>query len=394
MNLVLITDTFPPLRTSGAIQLYDLSKEFVKQKHKVFVLVPSQGARHRCIVKVIEGVNVIYLKTIKTQDAGYIRRTVEEMLTPFFMMRNLDKNVFGTSNIDSVIWYSPSIFFGIIASNLKKIYKCKGYLIVRDIFPEWLYDMRLINRGFAYYFFKFVAEYQYFVADIIGIQSPGNKAYFLRHSPEKIRVLQNWLSSKELKGCSIDIENTKLKGRKICVYAGNMGVAQNMNILIDLAEYLNNNKDIGFVFVGRGSEFDKLQISAKSKELRNILFFDEIDSNEIPELYSQCDIGLITLDSKHKTHNIPGKFISYLQAGLPVIASVNANNDIVGLINYSKVGYACTDFSEKSLSLNIKALLRDLEKGNEINKRCKELFNTFFTSKIAAKEIISALNEK
>ena len=34
----------------------------------------------------------------------------------------------------------------------------------------------------------------------------------------------------------------------------------------------------------------------------------------------------------HKTHNLPGKFLSYMQSGLPVLASINPGNDLAELI--------------------------------------------------------------
>ena len=63
-----------------------------------------------------------------------------------------------------------------------------------------------------------------------------------------------------------------------------MGVAQGMDIFIELAESLKNKQDLGFIFVGRGSEVNKLKNSSIKKKLDNILFFDEISSDEIQNL--------------------------------------------------------------------------------------------------------------
>jgi hypothetical protein len=59
-----------------------------------------------------------------------------------------------------------------------------------------------------------------------------------------------------------------------------MGVAQGMDIIMDLAEKLLSRKDIGFLFVGRGSDTARLKILAQSKQLDNAVFFDEIDPDE------------------------------------------------------------------------------------------------------------------
>lgn len=58
-----------------------------------------------------------------------------------------------------------------------------------------------------------------------------------------------------------------------------------------------------------------LSVCAQRPERRaldNVVFFDEIDPDEIPGLYSPCHVGLVALDPRHKTHNIPGKFLTYI----------------------------------------------------------------------------------
>src|SRR5204863_2592464 len=89
--------------------------------------------------------------------------------------------------------------------------------------------------------------------------------------------------------------------------------------------------------------------SVASRGLTNTLFFDEIDSCEMPGLLSQCFIGLLTLDPRHKTHNIPGKFLTYLRAGLPVLARVNPGTDLAYLINNEGVGRAYDGDSDQPL---------------------------------------------
>ena len=76
---------------------------------------------------------------------------------------------------------------------------------------------------------------------------------------------------------------------------------------------LYSRRDIGFLFVGRGSDARRLRTVAKARGLDNVVFHDEIDSSEIPGLYSQCHVGIVALDPRHKTHNLPGKLLSYMQ---------------------------------------------------------------------------------
>ena len=393
MRIVLIADAFPPMRTSGAVQLRDLSAEFVRQGHQPTVLIPALGLEDPWRIETREGVRIVRLKSPKTKDIGYVRRTIGEFLMPFSMLRNLRSTALANERWDGVIWYSPTIFLGPIARALQKASACRSYLIIRDIFPEWAVNMGLMGRGLPYLFFKSIERYQYSVADVIGVQSPSNLAYF--HSWDRngrrIEVLQNWLAEAPNTGCSINVQSTPLAGRKILVYAGNMGVAQGMGVLLDLAESLRQRTDIGFLFVGRGSDAQRLRADATARGLDNTLFFDEIDPSEIPGLYAQCHIGLVALDPRHKTHNIPGKFLSYMQSGLPVLAKVNPGNDLVRMIEDKQVGRACTSSSVHELKQQAEMLVGSLNADNDFRSRCTQLAQRLFSPASAVRQIVDAL---
>jgi glycosyltransferase involved in cell wall biosynthesis len=396
MRIALIADVFPPLRTSGAVQLRDLSLEFVNHGHDVTMMVAAPELDVPFRVEYWRRVRVVRLKTFKTKDIGYVHRTLTEFLMPFAMLRSLRKSPLAAEKWDGIAWYSPTIFLGPMVSALKRASACRSYLIIRDIFPEWSVDMGLVSRGLPLKILRAAAKNQYSVADVIGVQTQGNCSYFtdwLKGPDRRIEVLQNWLAIAPAAGCSISIDQTALAGRKIFVYAGNMGVAQGMGILIDLADRLKMRADIGFLFVGRGSEAPRLRAEAQQRVLDNVLFFDEIDPDEISGLYAQCDVGLVALDPRHKTHNIPGKFLSYMQAGLPVLASINPGNDLAELISAQQVGRVCTDNSAESMAVSALELMASIGPESGVKDRCRRLASKLFSPEVAAKQIVSALQK-
>lgn len=394
MRIALIADTYPPLRSSGAVQLRDIACEFARQKHAITVFVASAQQIEPWRVEHVDGVQVLRLRTPKTKDVGRVRRTLAELLMPFYMGVNYKLSPFSESHWDAVIWYSPSIFLGPIVQFLKRRSNCSSYLIIRDIFPDWAVDIGLMSKGLLYFSFKIVANYQYSVANVIGVQTSGNCSYFKKWSNKgrgRLEVLQNWIADSPRGYCSIQISETSLAGRKIFVYAGNMGVAQGMNKILDLVHAMIPRLDVGFVFVGRGSDYQRLRAETSRRKLDNVLFFDEIDPVEITSLYSQCDVGMVALDSRHKTHNIPGKFISYMQSGLPVMAMINPGNDLEQLIISYDLGIVTTCENPVTLHERAVSLLSKLERDKGFPTRCRKLYLKLFTPEIAVKQIIQAL---
>lgn len=396
MRIALIADTFPPIRTSGAVQLRDLSREFIAQGHELTVMLPSADIDQPWQMEEMDGARVLRLKSPKIKDINYIRRTMSEFVMPFSMRSNLYKSPLAKEQWDGVVWYAPSIFHGPLVNSLKKASGCKSYLIIRDIFPEWAVDMGLMGRGLPYRIFDAVARYQYSVADVIGIQTPGNQGYFerwLERPGRRLEVLQNWLGMPSQVQCSIRLSETSLASRKVFVYAGNMGVAQGMDILLQLAEHFKPKEDVGFLFVGRGSEAQRLKDLAHARELSNVLFLDEIAPDEIPDLYAQCHVGLVALDSRHRSHNIPGKFLTYMQSGLPVLAVVNKGNDLADLIRNEQVGQVCETHLLNELVRSAKDVLTSVDEDQQLPTRCRQLFASEFSVQQTVRQIVAALQK-
>ncbi len=394
MQVALITSDYPPQCTSAAVQMRDLAREMVRQSHQPVVIVPTVDLGSSWTTETVEGVQVLRLSSYRIKDTSYLWRTLAELLLPFIMMFRLRKTPFHNIKWNLVVWYSPTIFFGPLIWALKRKSGCRSYLILRDIFPEWAVDLGIIRKGPVYTFFKAVANFQYMMADTIGVQTPSNMDYFedwARKPNHNLEVLQNWLATSMNIGSSIKISESRLAGRKIFVYVGNMGVAQGMDIMINLADSLKYREDIGFLFVGRGSEMNRLKKNAEMRFLTNVQFFDEIDSNEIHGLLSQCYAGLLTLDPRHKSHNIPGKFLTYLLAGLPIIARVNENTDLAKLIKDERIGRVhfgesvepLHDFVEEVADMSIEYV--------EIKTREKILAERMFSPVTAVSQIIATV---
>ena len=395
MKLLLIADTFPPQRSSGAVQLRDLAREFVRQGHDLTVLLPDAGLEQSWVLEDFDGAQVLRLNSPRIKDIGYYRRTVGEWLMPRAMLRNLRRSPLAKQRWEAILWYSPSIFHAPLVRALKRQSGCKAYLIIRDIFPEWAVDLGLMRQGLVYRFFKLIAQQQYDAADIIGVQTSGNLGYFEQWQEARVGrsldVLHNWLGKPASVRCPLRINESPLAGRKVLVHAGNMGVAQGMDILLDLADRMRPRTDIGFLFVGRGHDVNRLSASAAMRGLDNVMFHDEIEPDEIPDLYAQCEAGIVALDSRHKSHNIPGKFLSYIQNGMPVLASVNPGNDLANLIRREGVGEVCETNCLNELEQRCIALVDRLHADSELADRCFRLFERQFSVSRTVRQLIMSL---
>jgi glycosyltransferase involved in cell wall biosynthesis len=389
--IALISTDFSPLVTSAAVQLRDLAREFAALGHRPVVIVPSSLPGEHWKVELVDGIEVLRVDAPPTRAPSFVRRAIAEIWLPFAMLRNIRKSSFRSAKWDILVWYSPPIFFGPLIWVLRRSSGARTYLILRDIFPEWAVDIGILRKGPVYLAFKAIAALQYAIAEVIGVQTPSNLAYLSKWETanRRVEVLHNWLAVTQNVGCSIDVSRTTLAGRKIFVYIGNMGVAQGMDILMDLAESLRDRQDIGFLFVGRGTEFSRLVSEKACRGLNNVLFSDEINPSEIPGLLAQCQVGLVALHPDHKTHNIPGKFVSYVQYGLPVLARVNPGTDMASLIEAQGIGKVYVGDSVDELKQLAVELADDDHARAVMSERGRLMGREMFSPGAAARQITS-----
>lgn len=395
MKIAVITTDYYPLRSSAAVQLRDLAQGLIGAGHEPVVLAPTESCRPTWREETVEGVRILHLAAPRMKRRPHWQRGIAEACMPFAMIYSMWRSPYSFSSWDAVIWYSPSIFFGPLVVALKFRSKCPTYLILRDIFPQWALDLGLLRKGLAFRFFQMVTWYQYQLADTIGVQSESNLLYlqtWAKQPRRRLEVLHNWLAPTPDVGSSIQISKTELAGRTIFVYIGNMGIAQGMDILLDLAESLRHRADIGFLFVGRGTEVPRLRAIATERDLSNVIFHDEIDPDEILGFLTQCHVGLVALDPRHKTHNIPGKFLTYMQTGLPVLARINSGSDLGAIIESEGVGRVFSGESLAEFSRVAVQLIDDRKGRQSMSPRARSLSARMFAPESAVRQILAALS--
>jgi len=279
-----------------------------------------------------------------------------------------------------------------LVRKVKRRNRCRAYLILRDLFPDWAVDAGVMRKGIAYRFFKWMERFQYRQADVIGVQTPSNKPMVARDAPPtaRIEVLHNWLAAPELANSVEEIAGARtLTGRTLFVYAGNMGIAQDLDAFVNLAMRMRERRDVGFVFVGRGSELARLRKLAHG--LGNLRILDEVDPITLSGLLQQCHVGIIALHPAHTTHNIPGKLVTYLHAGLPVLARVNPENDLVDLVEREGVGLVVRGNNPEMLYAHACRLVDEAGLRIRMGEAGKSLAHRMFAPEAIAKQVVAGL---
>ena len=399
MNLVIISDDYLPNSTRvHAKMLHELALELKARGHAVTILTPGKVSQSSKLVKEsLDGIGVWRFRSGPVKDVSRVRRLVNESLLSFRAWQAVRPEL-SSMKVDGVVYYSPSIFFGFLVSKLKRHFNCKAYLVLRDLFPQWAIDEKMIGEHSAVtYYLRFFETRNYQAADRIGLMSEKNVDVFQKLQPRfnNVEVLRNWVA--------IDSNETihpywreqlGLQEKVIFLYGGNIGKAQDMPNLMRLAHSLKDEPTAHFVIVGQGESFQEVADYIDAKALTNVTLMPSISQDAFKVLLSEVDIGLFSLARSHTAHNFPGKILGYIANDLPILGSVNPGNDLMSVVNNHEAGFVFENGDDEAL---LRAA-RDLVVSFDLRKHCgdnaRALLESHFSVQSAGAQIVSAIEKR
>ena len=136
------------------------------------------------------------------------------------------------------------------------------------------------------------------------------------------------------------------------MYGGNLGKPQDVPFIISCLRQSEALADAYFVIVGSGTEKFLLERYVEQEKPLHVKLLDHLPKNEYDRMIACCDVGLIFLDHRFTIPNFPSRLLSYMQAGLPVLACTDSNTDIGKIIVEGEFGWWCkSDDVEKFVQI-------------------------------------------
>ena len=398
MRLALIIDDYLPHSTRvGAKMFHELACYYVSQGHDVTVITPEQGQQARLVKSHIDNVKVWRFSSGAIKDVPKVTRAINETLLSIRAWQAISHEV-NPDTFDGIIYYSPSIFFGRLVKKIKTRCQCKAYLVLRDLFPQWVIDAGMLRQGsLIEKYFRFFEKYSYSQADTIGLMSEKNQLIFndATESRYSTEVLRNWAELQPHILCpKVESIRTKLglENKLIYFYGGNIGHAQDMANLVRLAKAMQGYDKAHFLFVGQGDEVDLINELAKEWKLNNFTYLPSVNQSEFKSLLADVDVGLFSLSSQHTAHNFPGKILGYMVQAIPILGSVNSGNDLLDIVNDNQAGFISVNGEDYVLLDNALRLYQDAELRNRTGANAFSLLEREFSVQAAGEAMVRALN--
>lgn len=270
---------------------------------------------------------------------------------------------------DVVFVSSPPIFIGFVGLWAKFRYRAKMILDIRDLWPESLKGVEVFNYRVIIWLFTLLETQLYRKANYIVVNSEG----FIGHIKSKLKNKETMIKfiPNAARLYEIPVKEKHSHESFKVIYTGNIGLAQDVEFLKELAFKLNQ-QEIQLNIVGYGLRRSEFKEYVKINKLSNVHFFHPVKREECLKLNVEHDVGILSLNDKEVFDTVlPGKLIDYMTTGLPVIAAVSGYsqtmiekhetgfvsesrdiNEIMGYILYLKNNPAIKQKMKKN-SLNV-----------------------------------------
>lgn len=203
----------------------------------------------------------------------------------------------------------------------------------QDIFPDSLVGTGLIKEGsLLWKIGRVVERITYKYADkIIVISEDFKKNIMAKGVPEeKIVVIYNWVDQNAV--VDIPREENKLFdmygldcSKFYVTYNGNIGLTQNMDMLLEVAKNLEANEDIQFVLVGNGTYLNEVKRIIKERNVHNVTLLPFQPYEDISHVFSLGDASLVISKPGVGANSVPSKTWSIMSASRPVLANFDEN---------------------------------------------------------------------
>ncbi len=356
-----------------------LATYLTNNNYNVTILTSSHNKKNE-ISTIDRKYRIIYAYSTSKIKGSTIKRFLNNII---FGITSFFKSITKIKKVDVVITTSPPPLISIFGYWIAKIKKAKLVYDVRDIWPDVAIEMESFSKTSIYYkIFKFIANFMYKHSDYITTVTLGKVEKIKNYAnPDKVLYIPNGFDD-NFTNFPIEqgvIEKYELDKKFTIVYIGNVGLAQNLDALIELAEIYKEKENIQFLVFGEGAYKNTLQSKINEMGLTNISLEGKIDYCKVYTILKYSKISFISLKNNKMTDSVPTKMFDALGIGCPIL--LLAKGDSCNILDEVHLGEHAENIEE--LKTKFKYMIENYEKYTKY----KENSMNYIMQKYSRKEI-------
>ena len=396
MKLIMMRPSFTPELSGGTHLALDLVKDFMAAGWEVEVIVPIG---EKFVDQVDESKDFVKVHRIRSKFVGtnVIKRVLRYIDTSWKMY----KTALTVKDADLIMTHSMPPLLGPLGAKAAKKKKIPVLYWEQDIVSESLISTGIFGAG------GLKRKLLYKVANTIERVSEKRSTHIITISeqfrnmhldrgvnPGKVSVVYNWIDTQQI--MPIPPEQNPLfkelgieKDTFTVTYCGNLGVPQNVEIMVDAAEILQKELPVEFVILGGGSREAKVRKYVEEKALPNLKLFPLQPLERAGYVYNLGQVGLVIGKAGTSRNGFPSKTWSIMAAGQTMIACFDTDSELCRFVREGNCGIAVEPDSPEALAQAIRTLYNDQKACEEMGRDARNYVVENFGRSAATEKIIS-----
>ena len=301
-------------------------------------------------------------------------------------------------DIDLIYVASTPPTQGALSALVKKCKKVPFVYNLQDIFPDSLAGTGLAKKdGFLWKIGRAIENFTYRNADkIIVISQDFKKNIMAKGVPEdKIVVVYNWVDQNAVK----DIHRSENKlfamygldpSKFYVTYNGNIGLTQNMDMLLEVAKSLEANENIHFVLVGNGAYLEQVKQIVADRNISNVHLLPFQPYEDISHVFSLGDVSLVISKPGVGENSVPSKTWSIMSASRPVLANFD-ENELKTIIEENNCGIFTKAGDKVAFTDAILKLYNDRDLCKEYGRNGRQFVMDNLTKEIGTQKYVDVI---
>jgi len=273
-----------------------------------------------------------------------------------------------------VLTMSPPLTLGFPGWIVARLRRSAFVFNVQDIFPDVAIEVGAISSPRVIRVLRALESFTYRRADAVTVLSSDLRDNVVvkigRQDPAKVRIIPNFVDTERIQPVSSETSYRREIGagdRTVVMYAGNIGLSQPLELVLDTARRWTDRSDVLFVINGGGSERARLEQSAR--DLDSVVFVDFQTAERLPEVLASGDIHLITLRTGLAYSSVPSKLYSILAAGRPVLASIDEGTEVSRVLDENGCGVSVPPEDLDAFESALADLITAIDERREMGER-------------------------
>ena len=192
--------------------------------------------------------------------------------------------------------------------------------------------------------------------------------------PSKIRVIHNWSDATAIVPGPKDNPFTRehgLSGKFVVMHSGNVGMSQDVDALLDVAERVRDLDDVVIAIVGEGSRKKHLQEEAVRRGLTNVLFLPYQPKSRLTESFAAADMFIVSLKRGLAGYIVPSKLYGVLVAGRPFVAAIESDSEAAQIARDHDCGLVVEPGDRDAIAAAIRQLRGDAARRLEMAENAR-----------------------